>query len=117
MTPSAREAGLDLGAVEGSAPTAVSGRDALAALDQVAQRVEKLRSTLVEARRRAARFEERLSETEARVREEAETAVGKKLERLRILEEEKKHWDAERDEVLGIIEDLIRKVDSLEKQI
>ena len=110
MTRSTGEAKLDLSASDIKTGLSVSGRDALAALDQLAKRVERLRSVLLKERSRATELEQRLGATETRTRAKAETGVKKKLERLRSLEEEKRHWNAEREEVLRIVEDLIRKV-------
>jgi hypothetical protein len=117
MTHSTGEARVDLGASDIKTGLSVSGRDALEALDQLAKRVERLRSVLLEERGRAARLEHRLGETEARTRVATESKVKKQLERLHSLEEERRRWNAEREEILRIVEDLIRKVDSLEGQI
>jgi DNA repair exonuclease SbcCD ATPase subunit len=117
MTHSTGEAKLDLGASDIKTGLSVSGRDALDALDQLAKRVERLRSVLLEERSRATGLEQRLGEAETRTRAAAESNVKKQLERLRGLEEERRRWNAEREEVLRIIEDLIRKVDSLEGQL
>jgi uncharacterized protein (UPF0335 family) len=117
MTHPAKEAGLDVGSRGIKGGLSVSAQDALAALDQLAQRIERLRTLLVQERNRVAELEDCLKEAEGRGRAVAEGTLKKQLQRLQLLDEEKKHWDRERSEVLRIVEGLIRKVDSLEKQL
>lgn len=93
------------------------GKGALEALDRLARRVEGLKDVLAREKARVQELEQRLAGAEKTAKTRGDKAREKKLARLEILERESKEWDNEREEVVRIVEGLIRKVAALEKQM
>lgn len=109
---------LGVGFDDGRGPAEEKGQGALEALERLARRVEGLQDVLAREKARIQELERRLAGAEKTAKAaRAIKSREKKLARLEILERESKEWDNEREEVVRIVESLIRKVAALEKQM
>ncbi|MBD3335637.1 MAG: hypothetical protein GF355_08985 [Candidatus Eisenbacteria bacterium] len=105
-------------AVAGPASSASPEKgDLQGALEELNRRVETLCDGALEKHERVTKLEAELHNLQAAAQTRDPEAVAEKMRRLSRLEESERTWSRERHAILKTVEDLIHKVDALEKQL